>query len=153
GLGSQLLPMNVWANPAYWPFHFFDKSLATDASALIALACFAVACYVMARCFELPVVASAVAAQLCIVLFAPTVLYLQLSTVFCLTPGNAVAFAPHMVTLGLLARLEPESRRTFVLTTAAIFVLMLYGVLCDPLWTLVGGFSWSVAFAVVTLSP
>src|SRR5215468_7082615 len=34
GIGSQLLPLNVWANPAFWPFHFFDKSLATDVSAL-----------------------------------------------------------------------------------------------------------------------
>jgi len=67
--------MNVWINPAYWPFHFLTQALATDVSALIALACFAIACYVMARCFDLPVVASALAAQLCIVLFAPTVLY------------------------------------------------------------------------------
>jgi hypothetical protein len=27
GVGSQLLPMNVWANPAYWPFAIFDKNL------------------------------------------------------------------------------------------------------------------------------
>src|SRR6476660_5472971 len=25
GIGSQLLPLNVWLNPAYWPFAFFDK--------------------------------------------------------------------------------------------------------------------------------
>src|SRR5262245_15623078 len=37
GIGSQLLPLNVWANPAFWPFHFIDKALATDISALIAL--------------------------------------------------------------------------------------------------------------------
>ena len=23
GLGSQMMPMNVWVNPAYWPFAFF----------------------------------------------------------------------------------------------------------------------------------
>ena len=28
GLGSQLMPMNVWVNPAYWPFAFFDKEVA-----------------------------------------------------------------------------------------------------------------------------
>ena len=153
GVGSQLLPMNVWVNPAYWPFHILGQALATDVSALIALACFAIACYVMARCFELPVVPSAVAAQLCIVLFAPSVLVLGLSTVFCLTPGNAVAYAPHMIALGLLARLEPGSWRKFGLVTAAIFALLLYSLVCDPLWTMVNGFSWSVAFAVVTLSP
>jgi hypothetical protein len=153
GVGSQLLPMNVWANPAYWPFQILDGPLATDVSALIALACFAIACYVMARCFDLPLSASAIAAQLSIVLFAPTVLVLTLSTVFCLTPGNAVVYAPHMVALGLLARLEPGSARAFVLITAVIFALLLYSLYCDPLWTMVSGVSWSVAFAVVTLSP
>jgi hypothetical protein len=153
GVGSQILPMNVWLNPAYWPFHILSQALATDVSALIALACFAIACYVMARCFDVPVVPSAIAAQLCIVLFAPTVLYLQLSTVFCLTPGNAVAYAPHMIALGLLARLEPGSWRAFVPITIAIFALLFYSLSCDPLWTMVNGFSWSVAFAVVTFSP
>src|SRR5262245_20480841 len=33
GLGSQLLPMNVWANPVYWPFAVLRKDLATDVSA------------------------------------------------------------------------------------------------------------------------
>jgi hypothetical protein len=153
GVGSQMLPMNVWLNPAYWPFHSLDLALATDVSALIALACFTIACYVMLRCFDVPVVPSAIAAQLCIVLFAPSVLILGLSTVFCLTPGNAVAYAPHMMALGLLARLEPGSWRTFGLLTAAISALLFYSLCCDPLWTMVDGFSWSVAFAVVTLSP
>jgi len=153
GVGSQMLPMNVWLNPAYWPFHNFSLALATDVSALIALACFVIACYVMARCFDVPVLPSAIAAQLCIVLFAPSVLVLGLSTVFCLTPGNAVAYAPHMMALGLLARVEPGSWRIFVLLTAAISALLFYSLFCDPLWTMVDGFSWSVAFAVVTLSP
>src|SRR5262249_23798028 len=153
GIGSQLLPLNVWANPAFWPFHFFDKSLATDVSALIALMVFATACYVMARCFDVAVIASAVAAQACIVLFAPMVLVLELPTVFCLTPGNAVAYAPHMVALGLLARLEPGSWRRIGLITTGIFAMMFYSLYCDPLWTMVDSISWSVAFAVVVLGP
>ena len=24
GFGSQVMPMNVWVNPAFWPFAFFD---------------------------------------------------------------------------------------------------------------------------------
>jgi hypothetical protein len=42
------------------------RELVTDVSALIALACFAIACYVMVRCFDVPVVPSAIAAKLCI---------------------------------------------------------------------------------------
>ena len=55
GVGSQLLPMNVWVNPAYWPFALVHKELATDLSAIIALGIFALACYLMARCFDVPV--------------------------------------------------------------------------------------------------
>jgi hypothetical protein len=153
GIGSQLLPMNVWANPAYWPFAFLDKKQATDLSALIAFAVFASASYIMARCFDVPVVPSAIGAQLCIVLFAPTVLLLQLPTVFCLNAGNAVVFAPYMVALGVLSRLEVGSWRTFGMTTAAIFALLFYSIYCDPLWTMIVAISWSIPFAVITVSP
>jgi hypothetical protein len=70
GVGSQLLPLNVWANPSFWPFAFLDKELATDVSAAIALGVFVTAGYLMARCFNIPPLPSAIAAQLCIVLHA-----------------------------------------------------------------------------------
>src|SRR5262249_25075075 len=69
GLGSQLLPLNVWANPVHWPLAFLDGKLATDIAGLIALSCIAVGSYVMARCFDLAVVPSIVAAQLCLLWF------------------------------------------------------------------------------------
>jgi hypothetical protein len=153
GVGSQLLPLNVWANPAYWPFHFFEKGVASDISALVALAVFAVACYTMVRCFDLPVTASAIAAQLCIALFAPMVLIWGLPTVFCLNPGIAVAYAPHLVVLGLVARLEWGSWRAVGLTTVIMLGLILYSLFCDPLWTMVNGFCWAIPFAVVISAP
>jgi hypothetical protein len=149
GLGSQLLPMNVWANPAYWPFAFLPKELATDMSAAIALGIFVVAGYIMARCFDVPVVPSAIGAQLSIIQFAPTAFIFQLSTVFCIMTGNAVVYAPHMIALGLLARLEPGSWRGFGLTTAGIFALLFYSLCGDPLWSMVHGFGWAAPFAVV----
>jgi hypothetical protein len=126
GAGSQMLPKNVWANPAFWPFAALDRQLATDASAAVALACFAIACYIMARCFGLPAVASAVAAQSCILLFAPIVIAARAPSNFMFVPGDAVVYAPHMVALGLLARLEPGSRRDFALTATAVFALLFY---------------------------
>src|SRR5258708_29225883 len=107
----------------------------------------------MARCFDVLVIPSAVAAQLPILLFSPAVLLLQLPTIFCLSPGDAVVFAPHMVALGLLARLQPGSLRAFALTTAGIFVLLFYSLYCNPLWTVVNGMNWAVPFAIVTVGP
>jgi hypothetical protein len=54
GVGSQLLPKNVWANPAFWPFALLDKEIATDVSALIALACFAGAFLILAMASATP---------------------------------------------------------------------------------------------------
>src|SRR5262249_20860176 len=107
----------------------------------------------MMRCFDVPVVPSAIAAQLCIFLFAPALLLVTMPTVFCLTPGNAVVYAPHLIALGLLARIEPGQWRNVVLITAGIFAMLFYSFYVDPLWTAISGFSWAVAFAIVTLAP
>jgi len=153
GLGSELLPINVWINPTYWPFAVLEKARAANIAAAIALGFFAVACYAMTRCFDVPIVPSVIAAQLSIVLFAPLLFLFELSTVFSLMVGNAVVYAPYMVALGLLARLEPGSWRRFSLIRAGIFTLLLYSICCDPLWSLVCASSWALPFAIVALSP
>jgi len=153
GVGSQLLPKNVWANPSLWPFALFAKETATDVSALVALACFVGAVYVMMRCFDIAVLPSVLTAQSCIALFAPALLIAYAPTNFCLTPGDAVVYAPYMIALGILGRLPPDFRRSFVLMTAAIILLVLYSIYCDPLWTVIAAVSWAVPFAVVSLSP
>src|SRR6266478_114511 len=107
GMGSQMMPMNVWVNPAYWPFALFDKELATKISGVVALFCYAVACYAMARCFDLPRLSSVVAAQLSLMLFGPAALALAFAPVFISIPGLAVVYSPHVLAFGLLARLSP----------------------------------------------
>jgi hypothetical protein len=152
GIGSQSLPLNVWADPAYWPFAISDGKWAADTSGLIALTCFAAACYAMARCFDLSVVASAMAAQLSILIFGPVLVLVGFTSVFVLTPGFAVVYAPHMLALGLLARIEAAKLASFVLFTSGLFLLLLYSLYCDPLWSMVSAISWTVAFAVVAFS-
>ena len=153
GLGSQLLPKNVWANPSFWPFAFLDKEYATDVSALIAFAVFASAMYFMLRCFDVPVLPSAIASQSSVAMFAPALLLVHAPTNFCLTPGDAVPYAPYMAVLGILARIGPGFSRVFMLQTAGIFALVLYSIFCDPLWSMVAAISWAVPSAVVTLGP
>src|ERR1700730_8992912 len=115
GMGSQMMPMNVWVNPAYWPFALFDKELATEISGVVALVCYAFACYVMARCFDLPRLPSAVAAQLSIMLFGPAALALAFAPVFVSIPGLAVVYAPHVLAFGLLARLSPQRAQVLLI--------------------------------------
>jgi hypothetical protein len=41
----------------------------------------------------------------------------------------------------------------FIFATGAVFALLLYSLICDPLWTMISGIGLARAFAVVTLSP
>src|SRR5262245_59527579 len=132
GIGSQLLPKNAWANPAFWPFAIFDRELATEISNLVALGCYASACYVRARCFDIPALPSAILAQMCIVLFAPLRYVLATPANFAATPADAVTYAPYMIALGLLSRLEAGSWRRFVPVTVGLTLSLLYSVYCDP---------------------
>ena len=75
------------------------------------------------------------------------------TTVFVLAPGFAVVYAPLMVALGTLARIEPGRVASLILRTSLLLLLLLYSIYCDPLWSLIGGIGWSAAFAVVALSP
>ena len=151
GLGSQMMPMNVWVNPAYWPFAFFDKELASEISGIVAFICYAAACYAMARCFDLPRLPSIIAAQLSIMLFAPAVRTLVFMLNFDSIPGLAVVYAPHLLAFGLLARLSPERPQMWFIA-GGLLGLLFYSLYCDPLWTAVSGLAWIVPFAVVTFS-
>jgi hypothetical protein len=153
GMGSQLQPHNVWANPAYWPFAILDGPLALNVSALVALGCLVLACYVMARCFDVPVLPSIVAAQLCIILFGPLANMLVFYQVFWINPGIAVVYAPYLVALGIIGRLQPGRMRDFIFATGSVFALLLYSLICDPLWTMISGIGLLGAFAVVAISP
>jgi len=152
GLGSQMMPMNVWVNPAYWPFAFFDKELASEISGFVAFFCYAAACYAMARCFDVPRVPSIIAAQLSIMLFASAVRVLAFLPNFASIPGLAVVYAPHLLAFGLLARLSPE-RPQVLFIAGGLLGLLFYSLYCDPLWTALSGLAWTAPFAVVTFSP
>ena len=151
GPGSQMMPMNVWVNPAYWPFAFFAKELASDISGIIAFICYAAACYVMARCFDVPRVPSIIAAQFTVLIFTPVVLMLAFAPNFVSIPGLAVVYAPHLLAFGLLARLSPERPQMWFIA-GGLLGLLFYSLYCDPLWTGVSGLAWIVPFAVVTFS-
>jgi hypothetical protein len=149
GIGTQLIPLNVWVNPAYWPFAFFGREFAADISAAVGLAMFMIGCYIMARCFDVAPVPSVIAAQFGILLFGPTDLLFSMPSNFLINPGSALVYALHMVALGLLARFEPTSPGNFAVMTAVLFAVLFYSVLADPLWAIFNGITWAVPFAIV----
>src|SRR5262245_11170165 len=126
GLGSQLLPHNVWANPAYWPLAVSDGAAALDISALVALGCLAVGCFFVSRCFDVPTVPSVIAGQLSIILFGPLAYMLVFYQVFWINPGIAVVYAAQLAALGVFGRFQPNGIGNFASTTALVFALILY---------------------------
>ena len=153
GFGSQLQPHNVWRTPLIGPSPFSTSPLALDVSALIALGCLALACYIMARCFDVQVLPSIVAAQLSIILFGPLAYLFVFYQVFWINPGIAVVYAPQLVALGIIGRLEPGRIRDFMFVTGSVFALLLYSLSCDPLWAMISGIGLLAAFVIVALSP
>src|SRR5260370_9843260 len=149
GLRPQMMPMNVAVHLAYWPFAFFNKELAAEISGVAALICYALACYLMARLFDLPRLPSIVAAQLSVMLFAPAARAMAFSVVFVSIPGLAVVYAPHLLALGLLARVSPNRPQVFIIA-GGILMLLFYSLYCDPLWTMVSGVAWIVPFGGLT---
>jgi hypothetical protein len=107
----------------------------------------------MARCFDVPVLPSIVAAQLSIILFGPLAYIFVFYQVFWINPGIAVVYAPQLVALGILGRLEPARIRDFIFASGGIFALLLYSLGCDPLWAMISGIGLLGAFAVVALGP
>ena len=57
---------------------------------------------------------------------------------FALEPGFAVVYAPLMVALGVLSRIEPGNIGPFVLRTSILLLLVLYSIYSDPLWSVIG---------------
>src|SRR5215475_5881852 len=102
----------------------------------------------MARLFDLPRLPSIIAAQLSIMLFAPAARAMAFSVVFVSIPGLAVVYAPHLLALGLLARLSPNRPQVFIIA-GCILMLLFYSLYCDPLWTMVSGVAWIIPFGVV----
>ena len=113
GMGSQMMPMNVWANPAYWPFAFFDRQVAAQLSGLIAFGCYALACYAMARCFDVPRLPSIAAAQLSLICLGllPWPSYLRLSTFP--SRGWPWSMRPTCSPLACSRGFRPSGRRSF----------------------------------------
>jgi hypothetical protein len=154
GFGSLLLPMNAWLNPAYWPFAAGDPRWALELSAAIALCCLALGCYVMARCFEAPLVPSIIAAQLVIVLAAPLVRVMGMFyQMLWLNPGLATIYGASLAALGVFASLHPGRVRSFIYAAGGVFGLLLYGICCDPFWIVISGLGLAGGFAVVLFFP
>ncbi len=130
GMGSQMMPMNVWVNPAYWPFAVFDKELATEISGVVALVCYAVACAPHVLAFGLLARLSPERPQ--VLLIGGGLLMLLSYSLYCDPLWTMVSGLAWVVPFGVVT-LSPLRRDTIVVRCAVlgscVAVLLLSGAL------------------------
>jgi glucose-6-phosphate-specific signal transduction histidine kinase len=78
---------------------------------------------------------------------------LRVPPYFAQQPGFAVVYAPLMIALGVLTRIEPGRIGPVVLRTSLVLLLLLHSIYSDPLWRVVAAISWSAAFMAVAFGP
>jgi len=151
GLGSQMMPINVWVNPAYWPLPSSTRSLRRRSPALwrsFAMRPPVTRWRVASTCRGFP---SIIAAQLSIMLFAPAVRTLAFMLNFDSIPGTGRRLCAASAGVRPAGAASPERPQVWFI--AGGLLACCSSLYCDPLWTGVSGLAWIVPFAVVTFSP
>lgn len=152
GMGGQQLPGNAWVNPGYAVLFFGANLPQVLASYLIFAGALFLAVLLLGRTLRVGPRTTLVAAQLAALLPFPhleefTGLHSQLR----LNPGVLYYVAIAVVCVCALARIGAGTRARNVAWSLALPGLVLYGLLCDPLWTVLPLLSLGVFFVAALL--
>ncbi len=130
------IPINVWINPALLPFSFLPADQAKIWTGAICYLIYAGSWYLVLRSAGAPLLRSIVIAQLAFVAFDPFYYLYGLPPNFALRPWISIIIALSFVVASLLLRID-NFRVSRVLTNSiAIAVIVIYGIVLDPLWAL-----------------
>src|SRR6266487_2021471 len=111
GLGS---PINIWADPVYWPFFSDDRLFATQGSTLVAYAAMATAIYVLSRIWRVPLGAS-IAGSLSSFIVFPSFSYIfGFSSLLSIVPDAAMGAAVMIIAAGISYWVNDLQWRTIV---------------------------------------
>jgi hypothetical protein len=151
GFGS---PINVWADPLYWPFFSDDRLFATQGSTLVAYVAVATAIFVLSRIWRVPLGAS-IAGSLSSFIVLPSFSYIfGFSTLLSIVPDAAMGAAVMIIAAGIPYWVNDRQWRT-VLSGAVLLALWLgYIVYSNPSWFIGAGvvFAPLIAFSILDAS-
>lgn len=152
GMGAQQLPGNVWINPGYAVLLQGASPARVIASYLIFAGALFTATHVLGRTLRLGTTTTVVASQIaCLLPFPPLERWAGIHPQLQLNPGVAYYVAIALVVLAILLRFGGAPAAWVPALIALVPLLLLYSILCDPLWTVVPFLSLGVFFGAALL--
>jgi hypothetical protein len=148
GFGS---PINIWADPVYWPFFSDDRLFATQGSTLVAYVAVATAIFVLSRIWRVPLGAS-IAGSLSSFIVFPSFSYIfGFSSLLSIVPDAAMGAALMIITAGITYWVN-DLRWSTIVSGALLLALWLgYAVYSNPSWFIGAGFVFAplIAFCIL----
>src|SRR5262245_19451587 len=148
GFGS---PINIWADPVYWPFFSYDRLFATQGSTLVAYSSMATAIFVLSRIWRVPLGAS-IAGSLSSFIVFPSFSYIfGFSTLLSIVPDAAMGAAVMIIAAGISYWVNDLQWRTVVSGAILLALWLGYIVYSNPSWFIGAGvvFAPLIGFSIL----
>jgi hypothetical protein len=153
GMGTQQVPVNHWIIPGYALLFAGTTTPLVAGSYLVFAAFLLLAVCGLGRALGLGWPAAVLAAQLaCLLLFPPLEESAGLNVQLRLNPGVTYFVAIILAALCSLLAIGRRPRAANLLLGLVLPALTVYGLLCDPIWTIVPAFSLAVFFAAALVA-
>src|SRR5262245_28258901 len=151
GAASFDSPMNIWADPLYWPFFSDDPLVATQGSTLVAYAAIASAIFFLSRIWRVPLGAS-IAGSLSSFIVLPSFSYIfGFSTLLSIIPDAGMGAALMIVAAGISYTVTDLRWRTIVGAALLLALWLGYAVYSNPTWFVGAGYIFAPLFAFCVL--
>lgn len=154
GLGNQIVPINIWLQPSYLPFLFFEEGAAATISMVLSWLALLVSSYFLSRQLGIGKTTSLIAAQLITVQFFPFQYELGLAINYLLNPAVAFTTAVVITLLGFAIRLSDDfsKGRRGTANMVMLFIVFLFGIITEPLGLFTIGLYFLPYFAVILVT-
>jgi hypothetical protein len=144
-------PINIWADPVYWPFFSDDLLFATQGSTLIAYVAVATAIFVLSRIWRLPLGASIAGSLSSVIVFPPFSHIFGFSTLLSIVPDAAMGAALMIITAAIAYYVNDLRWRTIIGGAILLALWLGYIVYSNPGWFVGAGFVFAplIAFCIL----
>ena len=148
GFGS---PINIWADPLYWPFLSDDPLVATQGSTLVAYAAVASAIFLLSRIWCVPLGASIVGSLSSFIVFPSFSFIFGFSTLLSIVPDAAMGAALMIVAAGISYSVTDLRWKTIASGTVFIALWLCFIIYSNPSWFVGAGFIFAPLLAFCIL--
>jgi hypothetical protein len=145
-------PINVWADPTYWPFFSEDRLFATQGSTLIAYAAVASAIFLLSRIWRVPLGASIAGSLTSFIVFPSFSYIFGFSTLLSIVPDAAMGAALMIVAAGLSYSVTDLRWKTIASGTVFIALWLCFIIYSNPTWFVGAGFIFAPLLAFCILN-